>query len=175
MIGHRWHCLNTRNLNLTATPNHCAPAYFLSFRLGTEISTGVSGSMSSPHSDNARIHKVSEQSPWPHNLRDITSHLECALAPISNGTIDRLSPFAKRIYESESLHSVNPVSLQECPRLASLRPITDVLDTLLSTVQNLREIIQANIDDLPPRPTFSILLPLFSALGLGCSPDADIL
>ncbi len=49
------------------------------------------------------------------------------------------------------------------------------LDTLLSTVQNLRVITDANIDDLPPRPTFSILLPLFSALGLGCSADADIL
>ncbi len=150
----------------------CAPAYSLSSRLGVEISTG---SMSSPHIDNARIHEVSEQSPWPHNLRGITSHLECALAPISNETIDRLSLFSQRIYESEALHSSNPVSLQECPRLASLRPITEVLDTLLSTVQNLRVITDANIDDLPPRPTFSILLPLFSALGLGCSADADIL
>ncbi|KJA16493.1 hypothetical protein HYPSUDRAFT_291017 [Hypholoma sublateritium FD-334 SS-4] len=131
--------------------------------------------MSTRLCDNARIHKVLEHSPWPDNLRDITSHLECAFAPISNEIIDKLSPFSKEIYNSEVRNSSYPISLHECHQIASPRPITDFLDTLLSTVQNLRHFTQVNTGNLPPRPTFPILMPLFSALALGCSPDADIL
>lgn len=164
--------LNYRNL--TSTSNHSALAYLSSFRLGAQVSVGISMPMDTPLCDNARIHKVSELSPWPDSLRDITSHLDCAFAPISSGITDRLSPFSKKIYESEVIESSHLIA-QECQQLALLRPITDVLDTLLTTVQNLREFTQANTGNFPPRPTFPVLMPLLSALALGCSPDADIL
>ncbi|KJA22136.1 hypothetical protein HYPSUDRAFT_215946 [Hypholoma sublateritium FD-334 SS-4] len=140
-----------------------------------QVSAGIPTTMSTPLFDNARIYKVLEHSPWPHNLRDITSHLECAFAPISNEIIDRLSPFSKELYESEVRNSSHPISLQECHQIASPRPITDFLDTLLATVRNLRDFAQANTGNLPPRPTFPILMPLLLALALGCSQDADIL
>ncbi len=122
--------------------------------------------------DNTRIHEISEASPWPCELQDVTGHLACALAPISNAAANRLSPFSRKIYASEVITSPRLVAFQDCPQHAS---VTDVLDTLLLTVHMLREYTTADVGNFTPRPTYPIWMPLLTALALGCSPNAEVL
>ena len=164
-----WHFQLDSYLDLV----RCAPTCLLSsIILGPCILTC---SMSSQKFHGAIIHEVSELAPWPHNLLDVTRHLECSLATIPNDISSKLSPLSKRIYETEVMHSSHLNAFRECQQLSSLAPITDVLDTLLSTVQYLRDFTQKNTGNLPARSTFPILIPLLAALAIGCSPDADLL
>jgi hypothetical protein len=126
------------------------------------------------YSPNQVLYHVADPSEWPSPVKEIAQTLERPLpAYLATGPYPSMSVRASRLFQELICSPSLPLAEDESQTLDS-RPLSDVLDIVLSTVSELRDLTQMTGYGCP-RPTIPLWFSLIRTLGYACSEDMSVM
>ena len=119
------------------------------------------------------VYNVIDPSEWPSTVKGIAQGLGQPLpayltTPLHPSVSSRASGLLKELSSSSFLRVTT-----EYDQVSDRNLLADVVDIVLSTVADLRELVKCNA--YGPRPTVPLWSTLIKALGHACSDDISIL
>ncbi|THH07506.1 hypothetical protein EW146_g9301 [Bondarzewia mesenterica] len=120
------------------------------------------------------LHHVSTASEWPAPVRHISKLLQRPLpAYLATGPYPFVSELASGLLQELSDSPLLRTERDE-PEILDAAPLSDMLNTLLTTVCELRYLVEVN-DDYGPRKTLPLWFTMFKFLAFVCSKDLCIM